>query len=118
MYFKERERSSLYKRQQQLEQARLALKLEEIKRRKLKPCESENRLPLITHRASQLKPYQKATLEMETERLSKRILELKSSKSQYFEKVIGINLSGEWRHKGEDERGSLRCNKSQVVEGK
>jgi hypothetical protein len=81
MYFKERERSSLYKRQQQLEQARLTQRLEEIRNRKLRACDSENRLPLITHRPSQPRPCQKAALEMETERLSKRILQLKTHKS-------------------------------------
>ena len=120
MYFKERGRSSLYKREQLLEQARLTHRLEEIKHRKLRTCDSENRLPVITHRPSQLRPCQKAALDTETERLTKRILQLKTNKSQYFEKVIGVNLSAECPRgrKGEPEgKTSLQCNKSVLEVG-
>jgi hypothetical protein len=71
----------------------------------LKASNSENYLPPITHRISQLKPCQKVAIEMETERLKKRILQLKTNKSDYFSKVVGINLSGEWSRSKKDEGG-------------
>jgi hypothetical protein len=46
-------------------------------------------------------------LQAETERLSKRILQLKTHRSDYFSKVIGLNLSGEWRQDRQDEKDSL-----------
>lgn len=109
MYYKERENSALYKYYRQEEQARHTRKLEEIKTRKLKHAPSENTLPPITHRPHQPKPFQKAQLEAETERLSKRILKLKTNRSDYFSKVIGLNLSGEWRRKdrAEDKERSV-----------
>jgi hypothetical protein len=48
-----------------------------------------------------MRPCQKAALDMETGRLTKRILQLKANKSQYFEKVIGVDLSDNPRRKEE-----------------
>lgn len=54
---------------------------------------------------------------METERLKKRIFQLKSNKSEYFAKVVGINLS-EWSKSkvNEAEKADQSLNKSCLKE--
>lgn len=55
---------------------------------------------------------------METERLKKRIFQLKSNKSEYFAKVVGINLS-EWSKSKVNEggeKGEQSLNKSCLKE--
>jgi hypothetical protein len=97
MYYKERENSLLYMHYQKQEKERLARKLGEIRSRKPKMStlhSNEKALPPITHRPTYPRPCQKAIVEAETERLSKRIHHLKSNKSDYFLKVIKLNISG------------------------
>jgi hypothetical protein len=96
MYFKERENSPLFQHYRKVEHARLSKKIEEIKGSKLKLSKHNNsveHLPPITHRQSEPKLYKKQMILAETDRLNKKIHELKTKRSTYFSKVIGLNLS-------------------------
>ena len=92
MYFKERENSRLYQHYQQQEQRRLSKKLEEIKTHTSRNSASTTMLPTI-HRKPQIRPYQQSILTAESDRLQRRIKEIKHKKSEYFSKVIKLNRS-------------------------